>query len=202
MKKKRSRRDLLTMWTELFRDVGDSLREAHMPDPNRMLRPPGALFPDAAFLQACTGCGECVPACPMGSILMVEIDAGSRLPAIAPSSRPCYLCPDLLCIASCPTGALTVLTGPSAVRMGVAKVDIKRCVTFRGEACTLCFKACPFPGEAIVLAGGRPVVSSSHCTGCGLCEYACPEMPKAILVVPERDLVPKIRIPKDEYLAG
>ncbi len=202
MNKKRSRRDLLTMWTEFFRDVGDSLRTARKPNPVRMLRPPGALVPDGAFLDACTGCGDCVPACPMDSIVIVEISEGKAIPAIDPSSKPCYMCPDLPCIASCTDGALTALPSPSAVRMGVAKVDIRRCVTFKGESCTICFKACPFPGDAIVLAGSRPVVSNVHCTGCGLCEYACPEMPKAISVVPERDLVPNIRIPKDEYLAG
>jgi len=203
MNRRRSRRDLLTMWTGLFRDVGESLKSSNVQDLRRILRPPGALESDTAFLEACTGCGDCAIACPTDSIVMLEIASIDKtIPVIDPSSKPCFLCADLPCIASCTAGALISLPSPSKVRMGVATVNLKRCVTFTGEACTICFKACPIPGDAIVIVGGRPVVSNAHCTGCGLCQYACPETPKAISIVPERDLVPGIRVPKDEYLAG
>jgi len=52
------------------------------------------------------------------------------------------------------------------------------------------------------MIGGRPLVGSGACTGCGLCEFACPEEPKAIAVVAERLLVPGLRVPKSEYEAG
>jgi ferredoxin len=52
-----------------------------------------------------------------------------------------------------------------------------------------------------MVIGGRPLVSPSHCTGCGLCERACPEDPPTIVVVAERHLVPGLRIPRSEMLS-
>ena len=190
------------MWVDVLRDVGDAARNAHRFDPGSALRPPGALAPDERFLEACTGCAECVPACPTDSIITFEISEGKTTPAIQPSQKPCYMCTELPCIAACPDGALLSPGSRGRVRMGIAKVDPKRCVTFRGSSCNLCFQACPFPNEAIMMVGGRPLVSSASCTGCGLCEYACPEAPKAISIIPERLLVPGLRVPRDEYLAG
>ena len=89
--------------------------------------------------------------------------------------------------------------GPEKVRIGIAKVDPRRCLTFKGELCTRCYDACPYPYRALMMIGSRPLVGSGACTGCGLCEYACPTHPKAIEIVPERDLVPGLRIPRNEY---
>jgi Pyruvate/2-oxoacid:ferredoxin oxidoreductase delta subunit len=75
-------------------------------------------------------------------------------------------------------------------------------VTFHGEICDKCYTACPYPDQAIMSIGGRPLIGSGACTGCGLCEMACPEYPKAIVVIAERNLVPGLRIPKDEQLGG
>jgi len=52
------------------------------------------------------------------------------------------------------------------------------------------------------MVGGRPLVSSGACTGCGLCQFACPTAPASITIVPERDLVPGLRVPKSEYTPG
>ena len=86
--------------------------------------------------------------------------------------------------------------------MGIARVDPRRCITFHGERCDKCYTACPYPDQAIMSIGGRPLIGSGACTGCGLCEMACPEHPKAIVVIAERNLVPGLRIPKDEQRAG
>ena len=193
---RRSRRDLLRGLFDAFRPATPAA-----PDPGSGLRPPGALVPDEAFLQACTGCGDCVPVCPADCIVMVA--AGDReLPTITPSRRPCTLCEDLPCVAACPDGALANPGSPERVRLGIAKVDPRLCVTFRGQRCDLCYRACPYPDRAIMMIGTRPLVGSGACTGCGLCEYACPESPKAIVVVAERLLVPGLRVPRSEYNPG
>ncbi len=198
----RSRRDLLTGLLDAFRGrVGRATLRPRR-DPQTVLRPPGALSPDERFLEACTGCGDCLPACPVACLFLMVDDRGRTIPAIDPAFRACELCRDLPCIAACPDGALEPLDGPARVRIGIARVDPRSCVTFRSEPCDACYRACPYPDRALMVIGGRPLVGSGACTGCGLCQRACPERPHAITVVPERALVPGMRIPKDEMFRG
>ncbi len=198
----RSRRELFTGWLDAIRGASEVARSPSRPDPDKVLRPPGALTPDERFLEACTGCGDCAPVCPVNAIFMIETSHGRSLPAVRPSLKACVLCEALPCITACPEGALADPGGPQRVRMGTARVDPRRCVTFRGQLCDRCFRACPYPHQAIMMIGGRPLVSPSHCTGCGLCEKACPEDPPTIVVHAERNLVPGLRIPKSEMLGG
>jgi len=201
-RRQRSRRELLTGWFDVFRETTAAAAGASAPDPATVLRPPGALKPDEEFLAACTGCGDCIPVCPPQCIITIEREDGRLIPIIEPSVKPCYLCTELPCITACDEGALVDPGGPERVRLGIAKVDPRRCVTFKGEICRSCYTACPYPDSAIMLIGSRPLIGSGACTGCGLCEKACPEHPKAIVVVAERNLVPGLRIPRDEYNAG
>lgn len=174
------------------------------PRPTMLLRPPGAIQPDDRYLEACTGCNACAEACPKGAIRL-EVSPRDQLRRIAVlevGRTPCVLCETVPCAGACRDGALISPGSPRKVRIGVAQVDPRLCRTFRGEGCDVCVRVCPFPGEAIRMVGHRPVVMPAACTGCGLCEAACPERPVAIVVYPERDLLPGLRIPKAWGPAG
>jgi ferredoxin-type protein NapG len=192
-----SRRDLLLGFFDAFRPARPG-----RPDPATALRPPGALDPDEAFMEACSGCGDCVDVCPAECIFMMKVSEDRQIPAIAPSAKPCTMCESLACITACPDEALVSPGPPERVRIGIAKVDPRNCITFKGQQCDRCYRACPFPDRAMMVIGGRPLVGSGSCTGCGLCENACPETPKAITVIAERLLIPGMRVPKDEYQTG
>jgi len=202
VKERTSRRELFTSWVDILREATETLRAERRSDPAKLLRPPGALTPDEAYLEACTGCGDCLPVCPVDAIFLTELENGRAVAVIDPVRKPCFLCTDLHCIAACTEGALQPVDDPRRVRIGIARVDPRRCVTFKGQVCTLCFKACPYPDDAITMVGARPLVSSGACTGCGLCELACPTAPASITIVPERNLVPGLRVPKSEYTPG
>lgn len=196
----RSRREL---FTSLFSSLRDGAREVQTSQQAskgspELLWPPGAVTPADAFLERCTGCGDCVEACPPEAIFTVERADGRALPVLDPARQPCLLCDDVPCIPACPEDALAAVGPPEAIRIGIAKVNPTSCVTFRGEVCTSCFDACPYPNQALMMIGGRPLVGSSFCTGCGLCERACPTRPRSIVVIPERHLVPGLRVPKSE----
>lgn len=169
------------------------------------LRPPGALD-ELAFLTECTRCDRCIEACPHEALVRTSAVGGLGMgtPQVVPRNLPCFLCEELPCVKACPAGALRWprreeggLDGPRAVRMGLAVVDERRCLTWpRAEypamGCRTCVDRCPFPGEALALSQeepGRiphPVVDASACVGCGLCEFVCPANRPAIVVEPRR----------------
>lgn len=84
--------------------IGKSL-EKFADEPQKKVRPPGAIQDESLFLQRCTGCDACMKACPVNVILIENLE--TRDPVIYPEKDPCIQCPGFPCIASCPTGALT-----------------------------------------------------------------------------------------------
>ena len=161
------------------------------------LRPPGALD-EAAFQRACIKCGQCVEACPYGTLDLASAGGKHALgtPFFEPRAVPCYMCPGVPCAAVCPSGALDREAEIERARMGLAVlVDQESCVAFQGLRCEVCYRVCPKLGRAITLefqpqertgkhAFFQPVVHHEECTGCGICEHACILEEAAIRVLP------------------
>jgi len=132
------------------------------------LRPPGAVE-EALFLERCTRCGDCLPACPYGSI---KKDPANGYPIIFANESPCQLCEDFPCVAACETEALVPLGERAEVRMGLAVVNPATCTADQG--CRFCISRCPC--EAIMVVGyddAYPTVDQEKCVGCGICEQVC-----------------------------
>ena len=128
------------------RDAEDAKEEQAEKRRTDWLRPPGALE-EVRFLESCTGCGECVEACPHDSIRVLEDhhDSGGserrETPVIYPDEQPCYLCEDFPCIAACEPEALRPVGGLQDVDMGIAVVSQRICTA--GQGCNACVPQCP-----------------------------------------------------------
>ena len=155
--------------------------------PAQAIRPPGAQ-PEPSFLGACVRCGQCVRACPYGTLKLADLGSGIGVgtPYFTARSVPCEMCEDVPCVKACPTNALDhQLTDIAKARMGLAVlIDDERCLNALGMRCEVCYRACPLLGKAITLdvrhnprtnkhAMFIPTVHSDACTGCGKCERAC-----------------------------
>jgi len=188
-----SRRDFLTgtfRSRNLALAATGALAWTHVVDTSRgaaaSLRPPGAR-PEPAFLGRCIKCGQCVEACPFGTLKLAMAGEPRALgaPYFEPRETPCFMCEDVPCVAACPTDALAPGTAIEDARMGLAVlIDQETCLAFQGLRCEVCYRSCPLLGRAIRLdvrpqertgkhAFFLPVVDSEHCTGCGRCEHAC-----------------------------
>jgi ferredoxin-type protein NapG len=131
------------------------------------LRPPGAVE-EELFLDRCTKCGDCLPACPYASI---KNDAATGYPVIFANESPCHLCDDFPCIAACETEALLPVGDRTEVRMGVAVVSRADCTADQG--CRFCLAKCPVEALSVDFIEPYPVVDQEKCVGCGICEQVC-----------------------------
>jgi ferredoxin-type protein NapG len=131
------------------------------------LRPPGAVE-EELFLDRCTRCGDCLPACPYGSI---KKDLATGYPVIFANESPCYLCEDFPCIAACGEDALLPVEDRTEVRMGLAVVSRADCTADQG--CQFCLAKCPVGALSVDFTDPYPVVDQAKCVGCGICEQVC-----------------------------
>ncbi len=141
-------------------------------------RPPWSL-PDA-FAGACTGCGDCVPACPE-AILLIGDD---RLPQVdfRRGSGECTFCG--ACAEVCPEPvflpvAARETTPPWTLRAAIGE----SCLTRHGVMCLSCKDACGTGAIHFAYAAERvpqPVLDLERCTGCGACIAPCPAAAIAI----------------------
>ena len=182
-----SRRDFL------FRGVTRALESAagaigEAVAPVSYIRAPGAL-PEAAFIAACTRCGACRDACPVGALRVLGAEAGlaAGTPVLAPDTIACAMCADMPCATVCPTDALQVPElGWRGLRLGTLAVDRTRCIAHRDVACGVCARVCPIGAEALTLDQlGRPQIGDA-CTGCGTCVSACVTAPSSLSILTVR----------------
>ncbi|MTH78039.1 ferredoxin-type protein NapF [Paracoccus aestuariivivens] len=125
-------------------------------------RPPGVTL---ASVASCTGCGDCVTACPQQILQLRD----SKV-ALLPASGECTFCGE--CAAACPEPVFTEIR----VMAHVATIS-DDCLAMAGITCMSCRDACP--EVAITMrprVGGPflPVLDRSTCTGCGACIAPCP----------------------------
>ena len=132
------------------------------------IRPPGA-GAEPEFIQRCTGCGDCVAACPEHIII-----AGSgNYPEVDFRRGECTFC--LQCIASCREQALLQ---PFESRWRIRLVVSDACLAKRQIVCQSCGDACAADAVRFQPRLGSvatPDISEDLCTGCGACVAACPE---------------------------
>ncbi|MDO8546415.1 MAG: 4Fe-4S dicluster domain-containing protein [Nitrospirales bacterium] len=131
------------------------------------LRPPGAVE-EELFLDRCTKCGDCLPACPYGSI---KKDQANGYPVLFANESACHLCDDFPCIAACETEALLPVEDRTEVRMGMAVVSRTDCMGDQG--CRFCLAKCPVGALSVDFIDAYPVVDHEKCVGCGICEQVC-----------------------------
>ena len=154
---------------------------------NPLVRPPGGQD-ESHLVSACIRCEKCYEACPRGVIVPAHVEdglLGMRSPALSFDDGWCDFCAQEnggvpLCVATCPTEALTLPEGAVAQStvLGLAVIDEAQCLAFRDTGCRYCYDACVEAGfDAIELstegANPQPHVIEDKCVGCGACESVC-----------------------------
>ena len=149
-----------------------------------LLYPPGALKKVSEFKKKCTGCRECVYACPHNALLPVyQPKLDKDLPFIDVNMTACRLCSDWPCIAACKDKALLPLPESKYPKFGKATFLTNNCLNsdFTNPICKLCIETCPVD-KAIQMTDETVQINRS-CIGCGLCVQVCPTFPKALQIL-------------------
>ncbi|AMO56305.1 hypothetical protein GZ77_05765 [Endozoicomonas montiporae] len=131
------------------------------------VRPPWSIN-EAAFLDTCTRCTECIERCP--NDLLKQGSGG--FPEADFSSAFCSFCGE--CQQACPVGALSDSSNsPWALKPVIGE----SCLATAGVYCRTCAETCDY--EVIefrlrVNGMAEPDVNPDLCRGCGECSSSCP----------------------------
>jgi ferredoxin-type protein NapF len=131
------------------------------------VRPPWTP-PETEFTDRCTGCGDCVLACPQK--ILVKGRAG--YPQVDFSRGACDFCG--ACADACPE---TLFAGRENTSWSIKARVGAGCLSTRGVTCRVCAEWCDARAIRFRLeVGGRahPEISDTACTGCGECVAVCP----------------------------
>lgn len=122
------------------------------------------------FSSHCTGCGDCLPACPQG----ILIRGSGDLPQIDFSDNECTFCGE--CLKACRE---PLFQSPRPQRAWPTQMTINNsCLANHHIYCQSCRDTCDsdaihFPLQRAAVP--KPVVIQDNCTGCGACVSTCPE---------------------------
>lgn len=136
-----------------------------------LIRPPYSAS-EIEFFDACTGCGDCIAACPEGII----VSGGHNRPHIDFQLGHCTFCQ--ACAEGCQPQALSISDHNSAQPWDLKAIVSTKCLEFSGVSCRACEFEC---GEGALrfrpVAGSRTElrVDLAACTGCGECIGPCPQ---------------------------
>ena len=123
------------------------------------------------YIARCTGCGDCVSACPEGVIILRDGVAQMDF-----SNGGCDFCGD--CADACGDGAISrLLRETQGDRLPLHADMGSSCIAFNGITCRLCEEACEVRAIRFVTTVGFksvPLVDDQACTGCGFCQAVCP----------------------------
>lgn len=120
------------------------------------------------FTELCTGCGDCIRACPE----RVLYQANAGLPVIDFSLAGCSFCGR--CAEVCPAGAFDRSQPAFHWRLQFAT----SCLALNQIDCRSCQELCdsqaiqfkPYKGKV-----AQPELNLAACTGCGSCLAVCPQ---------------------------
>jgi len=138
------------------------------PRPKAEIRPPWALG-EAQFIDRCTRCNECLPACPQR--ILLAGDGG--YPTVDFSRAECTFCGE--CVKACRPQALTRQDGQVPWNLKGLISDL--CLARQGVECRICGDFCDVRAIRFTpRLGGSPLpeIDAEKCTGCGACVAPCP----------------------------
>jgi ferredoxin len=113
----------------------------------KLLRPPMSRE-ESDFLSSCIRCGECMKACPTGTLKPAGLEHGLRAlwtPVMTPLEAPCKEGCNA-CSVACPTDAILKypIEKKYAYKAGTAVFDPSNCISFtEGKFCSECIRVCP-----------------------------------------------------------
>lgn len=113
----------------------------------KLLRPPMSRE-ESDFLSSCIRCGECMKACPTGTLKPAGLEHGLRslwTPVMTPLEAPCKEGCNA-CAVACPTDAILKykVEDKYKFKAGTAVFNPSNCISFtEGKFCSECIRVCP-----------------------------------------------------------